>query len=167
MDQVLDRMVSPELWEELDDGRYSDTAFFHAPRMAFPTFWTMLPLRASVLAAWAAGPAATRLAGVGEEEIVRTALRCLETLFAGSERCVADFQGAHLHDWQADPFACGAYSYVVAGGGNARALLARPLESTLFFAGEAADTGGESGTVAGALDSAKRAVDQLIVGAAK
>jgi hypothetical protein len=32
----------------------------------------------------------------------------------------------------------------------------------LFFAGEAADTGGESGTVAGALASAKRAVEQLV-----
>jgi monoamine oxidase len=83
-------------------------------------------------------------------------------LFSGSEHCLADFQGAYLHDWQADPFACGAYSYVVAGGGNARELLARPLKGTLFFAGEAADTGGESGTVAGALESAKRAVDRLI-----
>ncbi len=164
--KLLLRFRKP-FWEELDDGRHSDAAFFHAPRMAFPTFWTMLPLRASVLAAWAAGPAAARLAGVSEEEIVRTALRCLETLFAEDERCVTDFQGAYLYDWQADPFACGAYSYVVAGGGNARALLARPLESTLFFAGEAADTGGESGTVAGALDSAKRAVDELLASLGK
>ena len=159
--KLLLRFRKP-FWEELDDGRYRDAAFFHAPRTAFPTFWTTLPLRTSVLAAWAAGPAAARLAGVGEDEIVRTALRCLETLFSADERCVADFQGAYLHDWQADPFACGAYSYVVAGGGNARAALARPLEGTLFFAGEAADTGGESGTVAGALNSGKRAVEQLL-----
>ena len=72
-----------------------------------------------------------------------------------------------MHDWQVDPFACGAYSYVVAGGGNARELLAQPLESTLFFAGEAADSGGESGTVAGALESAQRAVEQLLASLAK
>jgi monoamine oxidase len=164
--KLLLRFRKP-FWEELDDGRYAGAAFFHAPRTAFPTFWTMLPLRAALLAAWAAGPAAARLAGMGEEQIVRTALQCLRSVFSDDARCLAEFQGAYLHDWQADPFACGAYSYVVAGGGNARALLARPLESTLFFAGEAADTGGESGTVAGALDSARRAVEQLVASLAR
>lgn len=153
-------------WEALDDGRYADAAFFHAPRAPFPTFWTMLPLRAPLLTAWAAGPAAAKLAGVGSDEVVETALGCAEALFAGDRRCRAEFQGAYLHDWQVDPFACGAYSYVVAGGGNARELLARPLERTLYFAGEAADTGGESGTVAGALESARRAVRQLLASGA-
>jgi monoamine oxidase len=149
-------------WEEIADGRYADAAFFHAPGAAFPTFWTLLPLRAPLLTAWAAGPSAAHLAGAGEEKLVGIALRCVTQLFSRHERCLAEFQGAYLHDWQADPFACGAYSYVVAGGGNARESLARPLQRTLFFAGEAADTGGESGTVAGALASAKRAVEQLV-----
>jgi hypothetical protein len=34
----------------------------------------------------------------------------------------------------------------------------------LFFAGEATETGGESGTVAGALESAKRTVKQGLAG---
>jgi monoamine oxidase len=164
--KLLLRFRKP-FWEELDDGRYADAAFFHAPRAPFPTFWTMLPQRAPVLAAWAAGPAAARLAGVGEAELVRTALDCLATLFRGDKRCLADFRGTYLHDWQADPFACGAYSYLVAGGGNAREQLARPLASTLFFAGEAAATGGESGTVAGALESGKRAAEQILASLAK
>ncbi|HVJ29815.1 MAG TPA: NAD(P)/FAD-dependent oxidoreductase, partial [Gammaproteobacteria bacterium] len=162
--KILLRFRKP-FWEEIDDGRYADAAFFHAPRAPFPTFWTMLPLRASVLAAWAAGPAAARLAGASEDDIVRTALGCLAKMLGGHERCLADFQGAYLHDWQADPFACGAYSYLVAGGGNAREQLARPLSRTLFFAGEAAETGGESGTVAGALESGKRAAEQLLAAA--
>ena len=164
--KLLLRFRQP-FWEQLDDGRYADAAFFHAPHAPFPTFWTMLPVRTSLLAAWAAGPAAARLAGVGEAEIVRTALDCLASLFGGNERCGADFEGAHLHDWQADPFACGAYSYLVAGGGKAREQLARPLVNTLFFAGEAAETGGESGTVAGALESGKRAAEQLVAAFAK
>jgi monoamine oxidase len=160
--KVLLRFREP-FWEQLDGERYSDAAFFHAPRAPFPTFWTTLPLRTSLMTAWAAGPAAVQLANVGEGEVVRTALRCVAHLFSGNERCLADFQGAYVHDWQADPFACGAYSYVVAGGGHARELLARPIEKTLFFAGEAADVGGESGTVAGALASGQRAVQQLTV----
>jgi monoamine oxidase len=154
-------------WEELEQGRYCDAAFFHLPGSAFPTFWTMLPLRAPLLAAWAAGPAAARLSGVGEKKIVATALDCLGAVFDGAAEVQACFRGAHLHDWQADPYACGAYSYVVAGGGRARAALAKPLARTLFFAGEAAETAGESGTVAGALASGRRAAKQLLAARAR
>jgi len=164
--KVLLRFRKP-FWEELDDGRYANAAFFHAPRVAFPTFWTTLPLRTPLLTAWSAGPSAARLAGAHRDEIVRTALACVTKLFSDDERCLADFEAAYLHDWQADPFACGAYSYLVAGGGNAREALARPLAGTLFFAGEAAETGGESGTVAGALESGKRAAGQLLASLAK
>jgi monoamine oxidase len=159
--KILLRFREP-FWEEIEGGRYADAAFFHAPRAPFPTFWTMLPTRASLLSAWAAGPAASQLAGASEDTIVHTALGCLAKIFGGHERCRAVFQGALLHDWQADPFACGAYSYLVAGGGKAREQLARPLSGTLFFAGEAAATDGESGTVAGALESGKRAAEQLL-----
>jgi monoamine oxidase len=69
---------------------------------------------------------------------------------------------AYLHDWQADPFAHGAYSYVIAGGTAARKALAAPVQNTLFFAGEAADTQGESGTVAGALQSGMSAARRIL-----
>jgi monoamine oxidase len=41
-------------------------------------------------------------------------------------------------------------------------LLARPLEDTLFFAGEACDTEGEAATVGGALQSGTRAARQVL-----
>jgi monoamine oxidase len=69
---------------------------------------------------------------------------------------------AALHDWQRDPYARGAYSYVFAGGGNARRALARPLRETLFFAGEATDFRGEAGTVAGALQSGRSAAHAVL-----
>jgi monoamine oxidase len=50
-------------WEDLDDGRYKNAAFFHAPGAAFPTFWTSLPARTATLVAWAAGPNAEQLGG--------------------------------------------------------------------------------------------------------
>ena len=65
----------------------------------------------------------------------------------------ADIEGelgaAYVHDWQSDPYARGAYSYVTVGGMSARKALAAPFEDTLYFAGEAADYEGETGTVAG------------------
>ena len=56
----------------------------------------------------------------------------------------------------------GAYSYVRVGGDSARKQLARPIEQTLFFAGEATDTAGEAGTVAGALASGRRAAREVL-----
>jgi monoamine oxidase len=67
-----------------------------------------------------------------------------------------------VHDWQADPFSCGAYSYVAVGGDGATQALAAPIEGTLFFAGEATNTEGHNGTVHGAIQSGKRAAQQLL-----
>ena len=149
-------------WETLDAGRYKDGAFFHAPDATFPTFWTPLPVRAPVLVAWSAGPAASRMSGLDRAELVNRALSSLDIIFGRRANLREGFEGAHLHDWQADPFSCGAYSYVTAGGASARKALAKPLQDTLFFAGEAADTEGESGTVAGALQSGERAAREVM-----
>jgi monoamine oxidase len=68
---------------------------------------------------------------------------------------------AHFHDWQADPYSCGAYSYVKAGALKSPEILGRSLQETLFFAGEATDTSGNNGTVHGAVASAQRAVSEI------
>jgi monoamine oxidase len=68
---------------------------------------------------------------------------------------------AYFHDWQADPYARGAYSYVKAGTADAPEMLGRPVKDTLFFAGEAADVTGNNGTVHGAIASARRAVEEI------
>lgn len=149
-------------WESIDNGRFKDAAFLHAPDAAFPTFWTALPVRAPVMTAWCAGPNAARLAGLSESLIVTRALESLTTVLGNRAQVMAQLRGAHVHDWRADPFACGAYSFVTVGGGRARAALARPTQGTLYFAGEAADTQGEAATVAGALQSGERAARQIL-----
>ncbi len=146
-------------WEELDGGRYRDASFFHSAHTAFPTFWTALPLRAPLLTAWIAGPKAARLSFASENEIVRQAVESLSVVFGGRPQGDFELEAAYLHNWQTDPFARGAYSYPVAGGGDARDLLAKPLEDTLFFAGEA--TQEEAATVTGALQSGARAAREL------
>ena len=143
-------------WEEQDRGRYADAAFFHAPGNVFPTLWTTLPARTSLLSAWIGGPAAGRLCELSDEEIVQHAMDATATLFARS-REELELEAAYLHNWQRDPFACGAYSYVGLGGMRAREMLATPLGGTLFFAGEATDTAGDPATVTGALRSGTRA----------
>ena len=140
-------------WEE----RHPGVAFFHSPRAPFPTFWTPLPMRVPLMTAWAGGPKAAQLAGLPRKAQLERALASLRTVF-GRIPGVAE---ACVQDWQADPFSRGGYSYVLVGGRGARSALARPVEDTLFFAGEATD-GEEAGTVAGALRSGARAARQIL-----
>jgi monoamine oxidase len=67
----------------------------------------------------------------------------------------------HVSNWQTDPFARSAYSYILVGGRGAVAELARPVEDTLYFAGEATQEG-FSGTVASAIASGYRAAGPLV-----
>ena len=67
----------------------------------------------------------------------------------------------HRHDWGADPFARGAYSFSQAGAEDAPERLAEPVEETLFFAGEATAGAEELGTVGGALSSGVRAAEEI------
>jgi monoamine oxidase len=148
-------------WEELDGRKYQHAAFFHSAGTVFPTFWTPLPFRAPLLTAWVAGPKAARLSTSTMPDLVRQALESLSTVFGG--RATSDFQleAAYLHNWQTDPLARGAYSYIKVGGKDARNELAEPLDDTLFFAGEATDTEEEAATVTGALQSGERAAKEV------
>jgi monoamine oxidase len=144
-------------WETLDAGRFRDAAFFHDPDGAFRTFWTTLPERSTWLNAWAGGPKAARLARLDRDGLTHAALDSLKALFGARARPHALLEDARAHDWQTDPYAAGAYSYVAAGGQDARAELAAPLDETLFFAGEATEHEVEAATVDGALRSGRRA----------
>jgi monoamine oxidase len=150
-------------WEQIGNGAYRDATFFHAEGQPFSVFWTQLPLHAPLLVAWAGGAPVARLDSSGNvEELVQLALQSLDAMF-GKQWDVADeLEAVYYHDWQRDPFARGAYSYVAVGGGTARAELAAPLESTLFFAGEATDDAGEAATVTGAIQSGERAAGEVL-----
>ena len=147
-------VFASRFWEK----RFPEVAFFHSPTAPFPTFWTPLPMRAPLLTAWAGGPKAARLAGRGPHALVHLALQTVE----GVLRQDADLAAAWVQDWRADPYARGGYSYVKVNGEGAREQLAAPLEATLFFAGEATNTEGESGTVGGALQSGERAAREAL-----
>jgi monoamine oxidase len=149
-------------WEQLDGGRYRDAGFFQSADSAFPTFWTQLPAHAPFLVAWAGGPHAMRLANADLAARVRHATAGLRSFFGGRLDVESQLEAAWLHDWQRDPYARGAYSWVKVGGGRARRSLAAPLQNTLFFAGEATDYEGEAATVAGALQSGLRAAREIL-----
>ena len=152
--RVAMRLHRP-LWEKQAPG----VAFFHAPQAPFPTCWTPLPLRAPLFTAWAGGPKAARLTGQSSASLIRAALGSVQSIFGrGAQRELA---AAYVHDWRADPYARGGYSYVRVNGQGAREELAAPLGGTIFFAGEATDSE-EAGTVGGALRSGIRAAREAM-----
>ena len=128
----------------------------------FPTFWTTLPVRTPLLVAWAGGPRAARMSKATKSEVIEHAFASFVSLFGERMDLAESLAGAWVHGWLRDPFARGAYSHVLVGGDDAVDRLAKPLGGTLFFAGEATDTGGEAGTVAGALQSGERAAREVL-----
>jgi monoamine oxidase len=91
------------------------------------------------------------------------AIAAIGRLFRMRRRRVESLiEGCWYHDWHADPFSLGAYSYTLVGGSTAAKRLARPVARTLFFAGEAADVEGRTGTVHGAIGTGHRAAASVL-----
>jgi monoamine oxidase len=147
-------------WERVQSRRYRDAAFLRCERQPFPAYWTQLPVRSELVVAWAGGPKAIALSGAAEADLIGRALNGFGALFHEPELARREFEGGVTHDWSRDPFARGAYSYVAAGPGDARAALAAPVDDTIFFAGEATSIDGQGGTVNGALETGERAAAQ-------
>jgi monoamine oxidase len=127
-----------------------------------PAWWTLAPLRAPILTGWAGGHAADAMLAEPAAARIDRALDAMASAFSMKRATLDDvLVAAYTHDWQEDPFSRGAYSYALVGGSNAPRALAKPIANTLFFAGEA--TGSEeTGTVAGAIESGRRAAKEVL-----
>ena len=144
-------------WE--DAAGFRDAGFIITDEPVFPVWWTRSPSREPVLTGWSAGPKGDALIGLPADEVTAQALSALQRIVG---RKTPEITGKWFHDWHADPFARGAYSWVPAGALPSREVLARPVEQTLYFAGEATDLAGYGGTVHGALESGYRAARQIL-----
>jgi monoamine oxidase len=147
-------------WKRLVSDELGFLITFEEPYQAW---WSGYPVYAPVLVAWAGGSAADALAHLTLEARVDRALESLARVLsvprADVDRQVVAWQ---THDWAVDPYARGAYSYVLVGGMEAQADLARPVENTLFFGGEATELEGHQATVHGALFAGQRAADEVL-----
>ena len=158
--KVMLRFREP-FWEQLQE--LKDMTFIHAPAELLPTWWTQFPVKTPVLAGWAGGTRAEVLTVESDDALLDHAIRALSRIFAVSKGMLEDgLAEFYLHNWQKDPFANGAYSYIPVGGLEAQALLAQPVAATIFFAGEATNTEGHHGTVHGALATGIRAAREVL-----
>ena len=155
-------------WEDLDlpgDNAGEDLSqfgFIHYAEAPIPTWWTLLPVRASVMVGWVGGTNSEKFIGRSEEYVSDQALISLKQILGVTENRLRDLLvQSHTHDWNSDPFSRGAYAYLPVGGLEAQRILARPLDDTLFFAGEATSTG-HIGTVHGAIESGHRVANEIL-----
>lgn len=135
--------------------------FLHSGEEDFPVWWSEAPN--PVLVGWTGGSAAMKMSGLPPRKIFTLARRTLSKLLGCSEtaltKAILDWE---THDWMADPLTRGAYSFSAAGMEDAPRLMARPIQRTLFFAGEATADPLELGTVHGALASGERAAREIM-----
>ena len=155
-------------WEKLELAgtecreNLSQLGFVHYPQAPFATWWTLLPVRTAMMVGWAGGPAAEKFGGRGKEYAVEQALSSLRQILGISEESLRSLLwAAYTHDWGSDPFSRGAYSYLPVNGLEAQRTLARPLDDTIYFAGEAISVG-HIGTVHGAIASGHLAASEIL-----
>jgi monoamine oxidase len=135
--------------------------FLFAPGMTPTVYWTQQPRDTPMLVAWVGGPKADAVDS--PDEFAAQALRSLERIFSLAPQSLdAELRNWYMHDWQSDPYTLGAYSYAPVGAVDCSAEMAKPVDNTLFFAGEHTDTTGHWGTVHGALRSGPRAARQIL-----
>lgn len=150
-----------KFWDDKNETRNASFLFTDDPQ--FPTWWTSNPFSFPILTGWAASHHATALRGVRQDQIVEVALRSLGSIMEIAPGDLEkNLERAFVHDWQADPYACGAYSYVTVGGSGAERALAKSLNGVLFFAGEATNFEGHNGTVHGAMATGIRAAREIL-----
>ena len=138
--------------------RLDTMSFLHGTSdVPFPVWWTTYPVRSPLLVAWCGGPKSFELSGKLKGDVETDALRSLSELLPVTvARLRKHLVTSHAHDWISDPFSRGAYSYARVGGDDASRRLGRPVEETVYFAGEAADVEGRTGTVHGAIATGQR-----------
>lgn len=119
------------------------------------------------------GPAAAELSALGsDQEIVDRILAELDAVYDGQ---ATDFIRRELppgdekmiffvKDWTKEKYIGGGFSYPGLTATEAdRQALAASIDKRVFFAGEATDLKGEAGTVNGALNSAERVAEELVL----
>jgi monoamine oxidase len=131
----------------------------------FSVYWTGPDERTAVITAWTSGRRAEGLLTCSAEELTTIAIDSLAAMFALEPKELRQqLISTHYYDWARDPYSLGAYSYVLVGGTEAQSELAKPLENTLFFAGEHTTDNGFHATVHGAIATGLRAAREVLSG---
>jgi monoamine oxidase len=128
-----------------------------------PTWWTQVPDKSKVLTGWLGGPAAADKARLSDDLITKQGLQSLANIFKRDAEELKNLLIARrVMNWCTDPFTRGSYAYDTVQAPEARKVLNRPVEDTIYFCGEYLYDGTAMGTVEAALSSAVDVVKKMV-----
>lgn len=121
--------------------------------------WWQSASNPKVLVGYAGGSRHDAIVAMDDTTLLHKTLRDLGTIIGRD--ISSELKNQLLVRWDTNPYIRGAYSNHPVGVSNEeRAVFARPL-GNLFFAGEATVTSGNYATVHGAIESGRRAAEQV------
>jgi monoamine oxidase len=113
----------------------SDTQVPGSLESARTGLYHLEPLGNPLVEGYYGGDFAVELERAGTDAMADFAIGELVDLFGSSVQ--TRLRPVAASGWAGDPWSRGAYTYAVPGGADGRAVLARPIDDRLFFAGEA------------------------------
>jgi monoamine oxidase len=128
-----------------------------------PTWWTQAEEDSRLFTGWLAGERMRRFQRLDEAGRLDSCLRSLAAIFSMDAGWLRqELTASLLLDWAGAPFVRGGYSFDTVGSADARALLSRPIEGTVYFCGEALYEGGAPGTVEAAFSSGLAVAERIL-----
>jgi monoamine oxidase len=128
-----------------------------------PTWWTQYPEHSTVLTGWLGGPSAEKKRDMADEDVLQQSLQSLANIFKrGTDELKDNLVAWNIVNWTADAFTCGSYAYDTVEATGARKVLSKPINHTIYFAGEYLYEGPAMGTVEAALTSGMGVAKQII-----
>jgi monoamine oxidase len=158
----LEENVAKRTGKSLEDAGF---IFSNAP---IPTWWTQLPYDTPLLCGWLAGPKAFELKETSDETIQEMAIDSLSVIFdVPKEYICQKLVNIMVFNWTNDPYTNGAYTYATPGSAKQIEFLQKPVDDTIFFAGEALYTEKSTGTVEAAIASGLQTAKSVLAHAFK
>ncbi len=127
-----------------------------------PDFYISAKDDTPILTAYVMGDRARQLSEMGENLALQMALQELDQMY-GAGKASQNLRDYLWADWGRMPYFQGAYSYPTPHSEIDRITLAKPIDQKLYFAGEATNYHGHPATVQGAIESAYRAVREILL----
>ena len=127
-----------------------------------PTWWTQKPSEMPLLTGWLAGPVLRKIR-LDDGYLLDEATRSLTYLFGCTQEYLQnELRFSKVVNWSKDEFSRGAYAYKTLQTAAALKTFYKPVDHTIFFAGEALYDGPEMGTVEAALASGRDVAEEIL-----
>jgi monoamine oxidase len=136
-----------------------DSRLFGATDRTATATYHLRPFGRPQIEVYCGGQCAIDLESHGDEAFFEFAVSQLVDLLGS--KFAQRVNPIRVHRWRADPFARGSYSYAIPGMADCRAVLGAPIDSRLFFAGEACSRGDFS-TAHGGWNTGIAAAEQVV-----